>query len=68
LYGRRNVVTGTRRERRVFLGSLSMLHVALADGRELLVQEPSAAEGTPAHAAYTRLDHIPPACLKALPE
>jgi hypothetical protein len=61
------VVTGTVR-RRVFLGSLSTLHVALADGRELLVQEPSAAVGTPAHAADTQLDHIPPACLKALPE
>jgi hypothetical protein len=42
----------------VFQGSLSALHIALADGRELVVQKPSAAEGAPAHA--TRLDrHIP---------
>jgi hypothetical protein len=53
----------------VFLGSLSTLHVALADGRELVVQEPSPAEGTPAYAVDTRLDlQIPPACLKPLPE
>jgi hypothetical protein len=44
----------------VFQGSLSALHIALADGRELVVQKPSAAEGAPAHAADTRLDlHIP---------
>jgi hypothetical protein len=52
----------------VFLGSLFTLHIALADGRELVVQEPSAAEGAPAHAVDTQLDHIPPACLMALPE
>ena len=50
------------------LSSLSTLRVALADGCELRVQEPSPAKGTPAHAADTRLDHIPPACLKPLPE
>ena len=66
--GRANVVTGTVR-RRVFMGSLSTLHVALADGREMVVQEPSPAEGTPAYAVDTRLDlHIPPSCLKPLPE
>jgi putative spermidine/putrescine transport system ATP-binding protein len=66
--GRANVVTGTV-SRRVFLGSLSTLHVALADGRELVVQEPNPAEGAPAHAVDIRLDlHIPPACLKPPPE
>ena len=53
----------------MFLGSLSTLHIALADGRELMVQQPSIAEGTPARAVDTQLDlHIPPACLKPLPE
>ena len=66
--GRPNVIAGEVK-RRVFLGSLSTLHVALAGGRELVLQEQSPAEGPPGHPVGTRVDlHIPPACLKPLPE
>jgi putative spermidine/putrescine transport system ATP-binding protein len=65
---RPNVIAGEVK-RRVFLGSLCSLHVALADGRELVLQEQSPAEGPPDHPVGTRVDlHIPPACLKPLPD
>jgi ABC-type Fe3+/spermidine/putrescine transport system ATPase subunit len=65
---RANVLPGELR-RRVFLGSLSILHVTLADGRELVLQEPSLADGGSGPALGTRLDlHLPPAALKPLPE
>jgi hypothetical protein len=43
--------------------------VALADGRELVLQEQSPAEGPPDHPVGARVDlYIPPACLKPLPD
>jgi ABC-type Fe3+/spermidine/putrescine transport system ATPase subunit len=63
---RANVISGEVK-RRVFLGSLSSLHVMLADGRELVLQEQNPAEGPTRYLVGARLDlHIPTHCLKPM--